>query len=198
MWPPFRFARYASPTGTICATCIVTFVDRCSTTGRIAYARDVDDPEAPPLKYCDRHIGKREPEPAPRGLRFFAPLDVIGLLWPVWTVPLAVVVATPIIGAVDSWSEARQGDIAILFYGGIYAVYLMVPCAIAYLLARGASLLFGSWAILACGSAGIILSVLLAVTGVLWWSSILIAAPSLSAMISSGIRTQIEPASATL
>ena len=149
----------------------------------------MDEHIEPPLKYYDRHAADwSPPEPVSRGPGCLVPIDGLLLFWPIWLVLLALGFGTPIVAAVSSGSSSGHYAVGVAFYGGFFAAYLMIPWGAAYLLARLVSLATGGAVILAAGLAGLAAAVLLVVTGVLWWSSLLIAIPSLSAMLSAAVR----------
>ncbi len=158
----------------------------------------MDDADKPPLRYFDRHAGRADrPVDAPaserQGTPFLNRSDTIAMFWPIWLCVIALIVGTPIAGIIahNPTISARYA-LGVTVYGGLGAAWLTVPWAAAYLVARLASLLVSAQIVLFMGLAGIIVSLLLAVTGVLQWESLFIALPSLGATVSAAVRMRAE------
>jgi hypothetical protein len=145
----------------------------------------MDGGEETGLTYYDRDINKQRPEFDRAG--FLVPLDVLGMLSPAWLVLIAVAVATPLVAGFGGRHSSFRWDIAIGFYGSIFAAYLMIPWGASYLLWRVAALVTGSTITFAAGAIGIAVAVVLVAVSVLEWSALAIALFSLCGMISSAI-----------
>lgn len=92
----------------------------------------MDDADEAPLRYYDRHIADWSPPPN-RGRRFFAWIDLYGVLLPLWLVLFAVAIGTPIVAIVRGAASAVTFAGGVGFYGGISVMFFIVPYAAAYL-----------------------------------------------------------------
>ncbi len=116
---------------------------------------------------------------------------MLALFWPIFLLLLLFVCGTP--AAILVTRDLTWGPryaLALGYFGGLGAAWLMVPWGGTYLVARAVSLWIGARPVLWAGLGGIVISVV--ASGFLGWVSLLIAGPSLCVMISAGVRMRTE------